>query len=288
MRKKSSIAVNSAYIPSSSATSTTMTTTNDNLPAAHNMQGQRALHALHALLPGIERAQRDFNQAGGAPQAADRFNAVLEPAFRALCLDLKSIGQKLAVHDEASLASLMAPRDDRSLWFRLQDPSQTARRLTDLASTGDWAGFLKKWPGPSAQDSAQDLPAGIERTCDDRWFARLEKSLRSGSVVGLGEVQVRYARRGQEWEEEGNTLQALDHGVYLRLPAKDREDKTVGHRWLHHGTMEDLPRIVEPHVQRLSGLQREQVMQSMVFQAAMRTIMKAEQSLAPKSTAPAA
>lgn len=239
----------------------------------------RTLKALHALLPAVTLAQSKFDRMPDSDVAIKEFNASLELAFRAMCMDMRGQGERAMVHDERALEALMTPKGENSLWFRFADPHVTAQRLSDLARHGDFASFTKSWPGP-ARDY---LPPGIEATPDERLYKRMEKSLRNGAVINVGDIQVRYARKGDTWDEsagaELHVIEALGHGVYLRHPALDRDGAVVGHRWLHHGSMEDLQSIAQPHVDRLSAMEREQLMQSMAFEAAMKTILKAEREV---------
>lgn len=234
------------------------------------------MKALHALLPAVALAQSKFDLMPGSDAAVQEFNTSLETAFRAMCMDLRNLGEQAFLHDEATLRAMFEPKGDRPIWFRLQDPHTTTDRLGGLARSGDFEAFLKSWPG-QARDY---LPPGIEPTPDERFYKRMEKTLRSGALVSIGQVQARYARRGDTWDEgETTTIEALAHGVYLRLPAVDTTGAISAHHWMHHGSIEDLQSTVKPHVDQLSAMEREQLMQSMAFEAAMKTILKAEREV---------
>lgn len=115
---------------------------------------------------------------------------------------------------------------------------------------------------------------GVRPTPKERFFERLEKNLREGLVVGIGEYQFRYCQEGQTFEEGDEELQALDTGIYVRCP-RTQGGKPIGYSWLWMGYIDHLERIAAPHLEALTPTERELVFIGMVSQAALRGIRKA-------------
>lgn len=75
-------------------------------------------------------------------------------------------------------------------------------------------------------------------------------------LVDLGEIQVRFQRGGETFEDGSRVLLALATGLYLRLPTYRGGEKVDG-QWLHHGPSDDLEAILLPHIDKMSVMDIE-------------------------------
>lgn len=87
-----------------------------------------------------------------------------------------------------------------------------------------------------------------------RLVDRIKRALLDrGMVVPLGEFMLRHLLRGEEFtDEEGNHLQALQTGIFIRLICYTEGGPSRG-RWVHFGSSEHLYDRLLPYVDGLTS-----------------------------------
>jgi hypothetical protein len=70
---------------------------------------------------------------------------------------------------------------------------------------------------PPTLPGAVLAPASVPSGGDEPLIRKIEEAIRAGRVVSVGEVTIRYCKRGQEFVEEEQHFRALTSGVFLRM-----------------------------------------------------------------------
>jgi hypothetical protein len=243
------------------------------------------LPLLHSMKDEMAAAQAEFNSrmdlASPLKPACAKFNAVLERAFESMLLDLKAT--PAASHHPDALKAIYKPHNDEVLWFACPDRRKTAEKLLAVSEDGDLSHLVEA--GPDSRHSLSDRvkksdkPSAVGTpTSDDRLLWRIEKSLRAGEVVEIGEISLRKAFRNEAWSDESNpnlSVKALENGLYVRVPTTQVQEggsTQPGKKWIHAGPFDNLELVVKPHLDDLAPLDREMLMQGLTFRAAMKVI----------------
>jgi hypothetical protein len=242
----------------------------------HSMTTSNAFPLLHSMGPEITAAQQVFNRAmdndvhGALKQATQSYNRVLERAFEAMLLDMKSrpTGHLGVGQSTDSLRAIHSPGHEGALWFGCEKPEYTAVLLANVARTGE----VWRLRDPFGRDPQKTPSAFVS---DDFFLWRLEKSLRAGDEVVLGPLSLRKAQRGDVWTSTGHpgAFKALEDGLFVRLDNGESPSS-----WIHAGPFSNLELVVQPHVSALSREQIQAAYEQMLVTAAKRAAQEANDS----------
>lgn len=106
-------------------------------------------------------------------------------------------------------------------------------------------------------------------------------------AVDIGDIQVRFQRGGETFEDNSRVMLALATGLYLRLPAYRGGEKVEGH-WMHHGPSDNMEAILLPHIAQMSvmdleglrvGISASHVLREMAAEKSAKRVLPSEASM---------
>jgi len=104
---------------------------------------------------------------------------------------------------------------------------------------------------------------------NDRLIQQIERAIRAGRVVTVGELTICYLKRNQEFsDEQGNHFRALASGVFQRMNVFSRFlEKPVGTKWVFSVPLDDLDVVLQRELDRFTDRQRDELSVDLAFAA---------------------
>lgn len=117
------------------------------------------------------------------------------------------------------------------------------------------------------------IPAlGVVGTPRVKLLQFIERALREGQVVTIGDFVFRFCRKGCTFESGDEVIQALETGIFIRLQVFEAPNwaEPTSHRWGWLGHLDDHELYLTPYLDALTPEAREYVAADLTFTAVMR------------------
>lgn len=119
------------------------------------------------------------------------------------------------------------------------------------------------------------IPAlGVVGTPRTKLLQFIERALREGQVVTIGDLTFRFCRKGCTFESGDQVFQALETGIFIRLQVFEAPNwaEPTSHRWGWLGNLDDHELYLTPYLDALTPEAREYVAADLIFTAVMRKL----------------
>jgi hypothetical protein len=116
---------------------------------------------------------------------------------------------------------------------------------------------------------------------------QIERAIRAGQVITVGEMTIRYCKRGQEFTDDaGNHFQALASGVFLRMDVFEGRDlsRPTGTTWGHIASIDELDQVLKREIEPMNLIDRDGLSVDLAFTSAMRAMRGKEAQQCTAST----
>jgi hypothetical protein len=100
---------------------------------------------------------------------------------------------------------------------------------------------------------------------------QIERAIRAGRVVTVGDRTIRYCKKDQEFgDDESGYFQALASGVFPRMPVFSRDlTKPERYTWGYFVPLDDLEVTLSSEIQKMSQQERSALCAELAFASAM-------------------
>jgi hypothetical protein len=109
---------------------------------------------------------------------------------------------------------------------------------------------------------------------NEQLLNQIERAIRAGRVVNVGDRTIRYCKNGQEFgDDQSGYFQALASGVFLRMPVFSGDlSKPEGYTWGYFAALDNLDVALIPRLNALSGQERGVLSAELAFTAGLASL----------------